>query len=168
MYKYFLKKRRAVHAAVQTCPTLVDPANLMGCWTVGDVRSSEAKRSGCTFISPMAGNNEAVPNWRPPATGSSQRQTTMSSNNYYRIQKSSQRHKHRHHRQMQRRQYYTHGDRMDDDFPHYPLRRSRPVNSMMPSIHIQSPSSSDSYSILTMSHHSKSVARNKYLHFVVL
>ncbi|XP_057369779.1 uncharacterized protein LOC130690924 [Daphnia carinata] len=148
-------ERRAVNVAVQTGAT--EPA-VSNRWSMSDVRLSEAKRiSGCAFSSPLANNNEAIPNWRPPATGSSQRQ----SSHYYRLQKSSQRQKHRNHRQVQRQYYREAQQREEDDCHHYPLRRSRPV-SMMPSIQIQSPSSSESYSILAMSTHSKSAAINKH------
>ncbi|KAI9564891.1 hypothetical protein GHT06_008632 [Daphnia sinensis] len=148
-------ERRAVNVAVQTGATEPPAPNR---WPMSDVRMSEAKRiSGCAFSSPLANNNEAVPNWRPPATGSSQRQ----GGHYYRLQKSSQRQKHRNHRQVQRQYYREAQQREEDDCQHYPLRRSRPV-SMMPSIQIQSPSSSESYSILAMSTHSKSAAIKHY------
>lgn len=144
-------QRRAVHVAVQTSSADQPVATS---WAMSDVRT-EARRTG--FSSPVA-NNEAVPNWRPPATGSSQRQTTSSQNHYRFSNKSSQRQKHRHHRQAQRRGHYQDNHQQDDqDDECYPLRRSRLVN-MRPSIQIQSPSSSDSYSVLTMSINSKSVA----------
>lgn len=144
-------ERRAVNVAVQTGATEPSVSNR---WSMSDVRMSEAKRiSGCAFSSPLANNNEAIPSWRPPATGSSQRQGS----HYYRLQKSSQRQKHRNHRQVQRQYYREAQQREEDDCQHYPLRRSRP-SSMMPSIQIQSPSSSESYSILAMSTHSKSAA----------
>lgn len=142
--------------AVQTGATEPPVSNR---WSMSDVRLSEAKRiSGCAFSSPLASNNEAIPNWRPPATGSSQRQ----GGHHYRLQKSSQRQKHRNHRQVQRQYYREVQQQEEDDCQHYPLRRSRPV-SMMPSIQIQSPSSSESYSILATSTHLKSAALNKYL-----
>lgn len=153
-------QRRAVHAAVQTSSVGEPPAASSNCWTMSDVRTSEARRTGCTFSSPVA-NNEAIPNWRPPATGSSHRQTNS---NHYRLAKSSQRHKHRHHRQAQRRHYLQQQQQQhekDEACQPYPLRRSHAVNMRQPSIYIQSPSSSDSYSVLTMSHSSKTAIFNK-------
>lgn len=158
---YFLamwrRQRRAVHAAVQTCaePAAV-VATTANCWTMSDIRTSEARRTGCTFSSPVA-NNEAVPNWRPPATGSSQRQTS----HHYQVAKSSQRHKHRYHRRRSRH-HQTDVDNDDNNQQSmYPLRRSHQTRPN-PSIKVQSPSSSDSYSILTMSHNSKTAVFNKY------
>lgn len=154
-------QRRAVNVAVQTGATEPSVSNR---WSMSDVRMSEAKRiSGCAFSSPLANNNEAIPSWRPPATGSSQRQGS----HYYRLQKSSQRQKHRNHRQVQRQYYREAQQREEDDCQHYPLRRSRPA-SMMPSIQIQSPSSSESYSILAMSTHSKSAAISKWVFSLII
>ncbi len=155
-------QRRAVNVAVQTGvlsgAEVAAGATAANCWPMSDVRMSEAKRiSGCAFSSPLANDNEAIPNWRPPATGSSQRHGSA---HHYRLQKSSQRQKHRHHRQIQRQYYREVQHQQDDECQHYPLRRVRPV-SMMPSIHVQSPSSSESYSILAMSTNSKTAALNK-------
>ncbi|EFX76284.1 hypothetical protein DAPPUDRAFT_107153 [Daphnia pulex] len=159
-------ERRAVNVAVQTGAPFAGAEVATGataaanCWPMSsDVGMSEAKRiSGCAFSSPLANDNEAIPNWRPPATGSSQRHS--SAHHYRHLQKSSQRQKHRHHRQIQRQYYREVQHQQDDECQHYPLRRVRPV-SMMPSIQVQSPSSSESYSILAMSTNSKSAALNK-------
>lgn len=144
------RQRRAVHAAVQTS-SAAEPAPTSNCWAMSDIRTSEARRTGCTFSSPAA-NNEAVPHWRPPATGSSHRHQT----NHYHLPKSSQRQKHRYHRKRGR--HYQ----VEDEEQHsmYPLRRSH-QSRPNPSIRVQSPSSSDSYSVLTMSHNSKTAVFNK-------
>lgn len=154
------RQRRAFNVQEQATATSVEPAAVSNCRTISDVRMSETKRTGPAFSSPLA-NNEAVPNWRPPATGSSQRHGTSTSNgNHYRLQKSSQRHKHREQRQAQQRhqRHYQQEQQQqsEQECRNYPLRRSRPFT--MPSIRIHSPSSSDSYSNLTMSQKSRAAA----------
>ena len=120
-----IMQRRAISVGVQANMNPQPPASV-SYWATSDVRVSEAKRTGCKFSSPLP-NNQAVPDWRPPATGSSNR-------------------------------------------PHYPFtQRRRPIpphrrrrgTLSMPSVNVQSASSSDSYSLLTMSHNSRSAALNK-------
>ncbi len=154
------RQRRAFNVQEQATATSVEPAAVSNCRTISDVRMSETKRTGPAFSSPLA-NNEAAPNWRPPATGSSQRHGTTSNGNHYRLQKSSQRHKHREQRQAQQRhqrhyQQEQQQQQSEQECRNYPLRRSRPFT--MPSIRIHSPSSSDSYSNLTMSQKSRAAA----------
>lgn len=139
------RQQRAFNVQMQDEATSTEQpagAAVSNCRTISDVRMSETKRTGAAFSSPMA-NNEAIPNWRPPATGSSHRH---GSGNHYRLQKSSQRYKHRDQRQAQRRHY----QQEQEECRNYPLRRTRPYCTM-PSIRIHSPStsSSNSYSNLT-------------------
>ena len=106
-----------------------------------DTRMTETKLTGRKYISPT-NNSEAVPQWRPPATGSSQRHAGSSGAPPY-------------NRTSQKKRYLVHHSTQYPSEHSYPLRRSRNI-SMVPPVFVQSPSSSDSYSRLTMSHASKS------------